>query len=496
MGLFDFLKSVKDDKPPASANLSSEVAIHQFFSNFTQFPDPDVILRKAGKTRQELKKICFDDEVDQALQTRLDALIGSKWSLNPVDFKGGFVEENLDPIMQNLIVGTWHALLYGYSVLELVYRTDGSKVVIDRAVEKPFYWFEPRNDGTLKFNQFGISSGEVVDNKFKFFETVRNKSYDNPYGEALLSRVYWPWFFKQNLWRFWMRYIERFGEPFVLGKSNNPTNFVDEIKKAGIENVISVGTTEDAEILFSTQRGEFDLIHKTLVVQIQKLVLGQTLTSDIQNRGSFAAAAVHENVRKDKLKSDMRLVTCTIQRIVNALVQINFPGETPPVFSLSIEQGLSIERSQRDAELARAKVVKFTPQYLMRNYDLKQGDFSVEDSPNIDIDIDLDKDGNAGGEFSKGIQQFISSRRLDKDQLIIDELVENSVQSAGKPINSNELMGVIKESQSPEELEENMIKFLSKKNVRLDRFQKILEQTLFAADLMGFVHAGQDQNRV
>ena len=43
---------------------------------------------------------------------------------------------------------------------------------------------------------------------------------NNPRGKALMSRVYWLWYFKTNGWRFWAKYLERFGSPLLVGKSN------------------------------------------------------------------------------------------------------------------------------------------------------------------------------------------------------------------------------------------------------------------------------------
>ena len=54
-----------------------------------------------------------------------------------------------------------------------------------------------------------------VDQVFKFFLTRRKASYEQPYGKALLATLYWLFFFKQNGFKFWAKFLERFLSLFV-----------------------------------------------------------------------------------------------------------------------------------------------------------------------------------------------------------------------------------------------------------------------------------------
>jgi hypothetical protein len=46
---------------------------------------------------------------------------------------------------------------------------------------------------------------------------VREPTYRQPYGRALYSQLYWPWFFRKMGWQFWMKFLERWGTPFLVG---------------------------------------------------------------------------------------------------------------------------------------------------------------------------------------------------------------------------------------------------------------------------------------
>lgn len=84
--------------------------------------------------------------------------------------------------------------------------------------EKPMQWFEPKNDGRLIYRQDGGGTDREVDQFLKFFLTRRKATFEQPYGKALLATLYWLFFFKQNGFKFWAKFLERFGTPILLGK--------------------------------------------------------------------------------------------------------------------------------------------------------------------------------------------------------------------------------------------------------------------------------------
>ena len=83
MGLFDFFKktAVSDGVVKAQgdgspqARLFEEEAMDNIIQMMTRLPDPDEVLKKAGVSRHRLSVLLFDDEIGQACETRLDALL-------------------------------------------------------------------------------------------------------------------------------------------------------------------------------------------------------------------------------------------------------------------------------------------------------------------------------------------------------------------------------------------------------------------------------------
>ena len=118
----------------------------------------------------------------------------------------------------------------------------------------------------------------------------------------------------------------------------------------------------------------FETFNNTIIRQIQKVILGQTLTSGTDGTGSRALGEVHDNVRKDKLNADIRLVTPTFQAIVDSLCTLNGWGEQEIVLGEKSKQ-LNKDQAERDVKLKDAGAV-FTNQYFIREYGLQEGDLA------------------------------------------------------------------------------------------------------------------------
>jgi phage gp29-like protein len=279
--------------------------------------------------------------------------------------------------MDSLLRGTWSAVPYGYSVVEAVYAK-GPRVGLASVQEKPLEWFEPKRDGSLTYKApTGGAPPVVVDSVAKFLLTRRSATYRNPYGEALLSRLYWAWFFRHNGWKFWMRYLERFSDPLLLGTALDPEATLKVLQGQGLEFAVVVGAGETLTAVTAGAAGEFDKLEMAVGRRIQKLILGQTLTSEVGDKGSYAAAQVHNQVRDDKRVSDLRLVTPTVQRLCDALWTLNALPGVAPTFVLQDDRGLDLPRAERDAKLVQSGVLTLTDQYLLDRYDFEPGDFTV-----------------------------------------------------------------------------------------------------------------------
>lgn len=517
MNLFARKKSeLKAPDKAAAAGLFNDQAVDSLVYMISRMPDLDEVLKKAGIRREKLRVLMFDDEISQAVETRCDALLSVPMRLEPSEgAEADLVREILKPVLRSAMTGAFQARLYGYSVLEAVYmRREDGKIGLKYLGEKPFEWFEPKNTGELRFfpnDGSGGWEGIEVDQRFKFFLTRSNPTYRTPQGEALLSRLYWPWFFRQNGWNFWSKFLERFGSPLLVGKSTDPQAMVDALLLAHSQAVIGVGREDSVEALGagSGAKGDaFDLFESAVLRRIQKVVLGQTLTSGTDGgSGNRALGQVHNAVRLDKRDSDIQLVQETIQRVVDAICMLNNFKKMEVVFA--DETGLETDRSERDKNLY-AIGVRFEPSYIEDNYGLSAEDFTLSSEAPVDGTPPNPADGGAANPANPGDAQPASNQRqpgakasqtpprsstsfasggqkFTKRQRIVEDLGDEALKDAGLPLGAKIRKAVLA-ATSPEDLEDRLFALIGT-DVSTDDFRETLEKALFTADVLGYVHA-------
>lgn len=481
----------------APAKLTMEQAtMERVFSLITTLPDPDEALRRAGIARHQLRVVEMDDEITAALDTRREAVVGTPWRL-----EGGTarwrseLQAELAPHMESLLRGAFQAVPYGYSVMEVVYANrDGGRAGIASVAEKPLEWFIPAGDGlNLRWRDpsSGSFEGVPVDPR-KFLLTVRQPSARNPYGEALLSRVYWPWFFRQHGWQYWMRWLERYGTPMLLGKTaGDPQAMADNLAAALAGSAIAVGTGDEVQAVApGSGAGHFSDFDAVICRRIQKSILGQTLTTDASSGGSFAAAKVADAVRTDRRNADLRLVAATVQRLVDALWQFNARGGEAPRLVMADDTGLEAERAARDAILVEKVGVRLTSEYVANAYDLEPGDFTMADlSPQQAAQAGAVGDNGAGSGAGQGGASFAAQgREFTPVQQGIEDGLAALMPKVPDPIAPELVRAAVLAARDEADLRARLAALVPQAD---PRFQQALERASFAAAVLGYVAADE-----
>ena len=476
-------KGKASKKALSYGNLYTQEAVTQFLVNFGRQPDTDEVLRKAGITRHKLRVLLDDDEIAQAVETRLDALLATPLRIEPSDTpEAELLSEMLKEWYHEIATGALNALFFGYSVQEAVYelKPEGH-IGLQWIGEKPMQWFEPKNDGRLILRVDGSGAGHEVDRVFKFFLTQRKATYEQPYGKALLATLYWLFFFKQNGFKFWAKFLERFGTPILLGKCKDTEteDMSRALLNAHAQSVLSIDIEDEVSILSTsgtsgTAGAAFESFNNVLIRQIQKVVLGQTLTSGTDGTGSRALGQVHENVRMDKLKSDIRLVTPTLQAVVDAVCALNNWGEYKVMLGEK-PKPLNKDQAERDGYLKNAGA-NFSNAYFIREYGLQEGDLMEQTQINF-------------SQFSAVPKQAFSFKakpnKMSDAQQEVEELTEG--QDELQLLKPDQVKELIFKSDSPESLAYNLMQLIP--GATQTQFTANLDQALYAADVLGYAAA-------
>ena len=414
--------------------LNSEVAISKMLDYFLQLSDPDELLAKAGVRRHNLRSLEMDDEIAQCIDTRMDSITRYSWRLEPnqprksIWMRDMLEEAGINVLIRSLV----GAVPYGYVVNEAIWVKEKGRIVLKRIPQKPMEWFVPQSNGSLRYfpdDGAGGVNGVECDPR-KFFLTVRNARYQNPRGEALLSRVWFPVTWRREGWGMWLHFLETFGDPIVLGQVPDFRTFVDAMKAQGVRSTIAWQSTSDRDnvsTITASAPGEFERLENAIVRRIQKLFLGQTLTSDTsQQGGSYAQATVHNQVRHDKTRSDIRMVTDTLQTLINVACDLN--GFERLKFIMNDDAELAVSRAARDAVIypvLSGSGFRLSKDYFIDTYDYRMTDLEEVKAPGV-----TPKESNSLSES----EENKSEESIDKQRSVADNGREGQQAEQGVPV--------------------------------------------------------------
>lgn len=356
-----------------------------------KLPNPDKILRQSGRGFQTLRDLKNNYQVGTCIESRKAGVTSKNWKLDKQfcsDKEYNFYLEIFKFIdVYRLIEEILEAPLFGYNPIEITYESDGNYVIPTAFTSKPQEWFY-YNTVDKNF-YFDSKTKDVCINEHnpKFLIPIHRSSFFNPYGECLLSRCFWNVVFMQGGMEFWVQFTEKYGTPFMVGKydrsmSKEERDDLFKMLKKMVQNAIGVIPKDGTIDIINPDKTGSNTVYKDLITKcennISKVILGQTLTTDVsQNGGSYALSKTHQSVREDLIQNDIRLCEKTINNLIYKIHAINFENSEYPKFKLYDEQGVDQSLAERDNKL-RNLGVKFTKQYIKKTYGYEDADFVLE----------------------------------------------------------------------------------------------------------------------
>lgn len=472
-------------KASTKSHLSEEIATRKRALNFYTLanilPDPDIVLKKQGKDIRIYKELLCDSHVYACVQSRKAGVLSLEWDINrglDKDENSQIIEDLLKKLnVHKLINDILESTLFGFQPLEIFWKKEKSGYILpEKIIAKPPEWFCFDDDNNLKFRTKENYYGEVVPSK-KFLLAQNNPSYNNPYGERVLSRVFWPVTFKKGGLKFWVVFTEKYGMPHLIGKhprgaSKDETETLADMLEEMIQDAIAVipddSSVEIKEANKSSSAEIFEKLIDKMNSEISKAILGQTLTTEIGSSGSYAASHTHMAVRQDIIDTDRKLVETVINQLIQWIYEINFPNAEVPIFELYAPEDVDLTLAQRDKILSETGV-KFTKEYFIKTYGLEEEDFDiVEQKTNIQP-----------SEFKefKEEPQNIGQEKIEE---LFDFLAENELSKQAQNLLSP-LISLLETCENYDEAYE----LLTDKNLHSKKFSESLQKALFLCELQG-----------
>jgi phage gp29-like protein len=350
--------------------------------------DP-VLMLEAGGDLRLYKDLLRDDHVKSTLEQRATAVTSATWTVQPGDESerakeaADFVEANLKRVGFDRVTRLMlYAVHYGFSVAEILWQ------VMPYKGSPKFQWqaIKPRDRARFLFTPAGrcfLNTGQYDDETkgriwcdatpeapYFWIISTGDDYGDNPYGLGLAHQLFWLVRFKRDVIRWWMIYNEKYAIPTTVGTFprnatvDERTRLLAALRSVLTENGVIIPEGFTLENLEAKRQGSSD--YKSFIQfideAISKIVLGQTLTTQVGDHGgNRALGQVHESVGAKVQKADADLVCETLNEgPVTWLVQRNFGLDCPmPIVKREVEE--KVDLTALASQLGELDAMGFRP---------------------------------------------------------------------------------------------------------------------------------------
>jgi phage gp29-like protein len=364
------------------------------FKPLDVMPNADRVLEKLGKGIEAYRDLLYDAHVESCLQSRKSGVLSYEFKITSDNTKSPEFElvqsvfERLD--IYRIISEMLDANAFGYQPLEIYWGVKNSRIIVQDILGKPPEWFAFDGFNNLKF----LTTEEPVKGESlfprKFLIARHNPTYTNPAGSALLSRCYWSVQVKKNIIKFWTRFAEKYGTPFLYGtlpfnaEEGAEDVLLEKLDELAQDGTVVVDEGTKVEILEATKSSGADL-YKLLIdfcnAEISKAILSHSATSD-STPGKLGNENMAVGVREDIVDADKRMVQNLFNQLIGWICDMNFGSNITelPKFSFFEEEDLKQALSERDERIFKSNPrLQATKVYYIRRYNFADDEILIAD---------------------------------------------------------------------------------------------------------------------
>lgn len=457
--------------------------------------NPDRVLEKLGITQTEAyKDLLTDTHLSGVRESRSAAvkemsfgIEAGKAAARPTKIVRK-IFDNFD--MDGFLDAVLLANDYGMSPIEVVWAEMDGWIVPVSLVGKPARWFQFDDMNRLRYiSNSNMTDGELIP-PYKILLPRNNATYDNPYGDALLSKVYWPITWKRNGYKWWQIFIEKYAMPWVTVKTPPNLSETDADKLLDdISDMVQDGIMlfpDDNSVEFKEPSGGrsseiYEGMAKFFNAEISKTYLGETLTTEIGDVGSYAAANTQQGTKDERRDADKLMVERTANQLIDWIWEINNGGGEKPYFKLYLPKSINKEQAERDKLLTEIGV-KFEPTYIQKTYDMDESDFTMGEPEGNPGGIEPP---NAGGPIPN-LSMFAD--KTYPDQAAIDNAVKNIPIAVLREQANGLLKPIIELVNNSNSYSDVLDKLLETyPNMEFDNAEQMIKQAVFISNVYGRV---------
>jgi phage gp29-like protein len=330
-----------------------------------------------------------DSHLSAVYDTRIESVVGAPWDVVPgsrandvvepideqaADFCKSMLEgvPNIEEAFGNILNG----LGGGVSVNELEWSRRNSTWVVSNILWRHARRFAFDEAWALRLydggehNEHGPYGMPLEAHKFIIFLSTARGSY--PTRSGIFRKTGWAWLFKRWILKFAVTAAERLGTPLALGTV--PVNADAAVQDALLDilenltarqaGVVTEGTSIDfLDTKIREGSSTFLDLLGFLNSEISKAVLGNTLTTEVQDVGARAAAdSQFDSAQLPRIKADARRLAGIIEeQLFTPALKFNlhlFGGQMPIVPKLAFMVEPEPEPPQLQEFMLRGRVVR------------------------------------------------------------------------------------------------------------------------------------------
>lgn len=327
----------------------------RWFGALLAMPNPDPILREMGQAERVYYSIGMDPHVLGDIRSIRGNFRSQSFRVNAGDEADDksiaaqqLCQDWLQRCQPNKLADwlevMWQmssAFLSGYRAHELVWALQDGSYLPQQVIDRPARRFRFDAYGEPLLVSKGNLLGAPLEDPYLFVISRHMADTVNPYGVAVLSACFWSWTFKTGGWKYFMKYCERHGLPWPVGRYPMGTTEEDQAAlETALANMIEaayavVPEGTGIELLVPNGNGSSVLPQQALIDlanrEMSKALTGQAMVAELQGVGARAASETAMK-RQESIDDSVRdIATDSMGDVFRWITLFNFgDGVAPP----------------------------------------------------------------------------------------------------------------------------------------------------------------------
>jgi phage gp29-like protein len=503
-----------DGRPIQSVSalpISREIAVATVRDSWSTYPSSGLtpgklarILREADQGDLYRQAELFeemeekDTHLASVLGTRKTAVLGVDWDVMAYsDDKAdqevaAFVTEALDAVkgLEGAFLDLLDAIGKGYSVGELMWEVRDGRAWVGQVKwrHQKRFAFDDAGERVKLLTDSSPMGEDIPENKFVVH--LHKARSGHPSRQGLVRVCAWMYLFKNYSVKDWVQFAEVYGQPLRLGKYDPQATPADReallaaVTQLGTDAAGIISKSTEIEFVETSQRSGdiYSALASFCDAQMSKAVLGQTLTTEVGDRGSYAASKTHGEVRQDILEADCKSLAETLRRdLIRPLALFNFGPDALtrlPWVKFHYEPPEDLKSSADVYSILVGQVgLPVATEHIYEKFGVPK--------PAAGQALVVPPAAAPVPSPQKASHRALRLSDVPDGQDAVDRLADESVRKALAPVGdmASEILSLIERSKSLEHLRDKIVALYG--NLSADALEELVARAMYAADLYG-----------